>query len=104
MVIRGDDLGDGNATGRDGVTRGRVAPGGQFQDIRLGGERLVYYLIISRQCPGMQQELATALQGHRDIRVILDRRYGKRRTGSESPSAERRRGKDRRKARIQLPG
>ena len=64
----------------------------------------MYYLIISRQCPSMQQELATALQGHRDIQVILDRRYGDRRSGSESAPAERRRRKDRRKARIQLPG
>ena len=72
-------------------------------DVSLRGERLVYYLIISRQCQGMQQELATALQGHKDIQVILDRRYGNRRSGSEATSADRRRRKDRRKARIQLP-
>ena len=64
----------------------------------------MYYLIISRQCPSMQQELATALQGRRDIQVILDRRYGQRRTSSEPTSTEHRRKKDRRRAGAQVPG
>jgi hypothetical protein len=64
----------------------------------------MYYLIISRQCPSMQQELATALQGRRDIRVILDRRYGQRRTGSEPSSTEHRRKKDRRRAGTLVSG
>lgn len=64
----------------------------------------MYYLIISRQCPSMQQELATPLQGRRDVRVILDRRYGQRRVDSEPTSAERRRRRDRRRPGMQLPG
>ena len=39
----------------------------------------MYYVIISRHCANMQQELATAMQGRKDIQVILDRRYGERR-------------------------
>jgi hypothetical protein len=50
----------------------------------------------------MQQELATALQGRKDIRVILDRRYGERRADHQPTSAERRR-KDRRRASGTLP-
>lgn len=57
----------------------------------------MYYLIISRHCAKMQQELATALQGRKDIRVILDRRYGERRAGREPVETDRRR-KDRRHA------
>jgi hypothetical protein len=64
----------------------------------------MYYLIISRQCPSMQQELATALHGRRDIRVILDRRYGQRRVDAEPTSAEHRRRRDRRRPGMQLPG
>lgn len=58
----------------------------------------MYYLIISRQCPSMQQELATALRGRKDIRVILDRRYGQRRVDSQPNPAQPRRRKDRRRA------
>ena len=57
----------------------------------------MYYVIISRQCTQMQQELATAVQGRKDVRVILDRRYGERRIDHESTSRDRRR-KDRRRA------
>jgi len=46
----------------------------------------MYYLIISRRCPDIQQELATALRGRKDIQVILDRRYGQRRTARQSPA------------------
>jgi hypothetical protein len=56
----------------------------------------MYYVIISRQCIQMQQELATAVQGRKDVRVILDRRYGERRTDQDSTSPDRRR-KDRRR-------
>ena len=51
----------------------------------------VYVLIISRDCPQMQQELATALHGRKDIRVILDRRYGQRRADDQPVPTERRR-------------
>jgi len=51
----------------------------------------MFYVIISRHCANMQQELATALQGRKDIRVILDRRYGDRRVEHKPTSPERRR-------------
>ncbi|OGB92765.1 MAG: hypothetical protein A3H39_13215 [candidate division NC10 bacterium RIFCSPLOWO2_02_FULL_66_22] len=57
----------------------------------------MYYLIISRHCAKMQQELAPALQGRKDIRVILDRRHG------EQIATERRR-KDRRRPPDMLLG
>ena len=57
----------------------------------------MYYLIISRHCAKMQQELAPALQGRKDIRVILDRRHG------EQIDTERRR-KDRRRPPDMLLG
>jgi len=56
----------------------------------------MYYVIISRQCTNMQQELASALQGRKDIAVILNRRYGERRVDQEPKSPDRRR-KDRRR-------
>jgi hypothetical protein len=58
----------------------------------------MYYLIISRQCPSMQQELATALRGRKNIRVILDRRYGQRRVDIQQTPGQPRRRKDRRRA------
>jgi hypothetical protein len=51
----------------------------------------MYYVIISRHCANMQQELATALHGRRDIQVIMDRRYGERRGDGEPTSPDRRR-------------
>ena len=51
----------------------------------------MFYVIISRHCANMQQELATPLQGRKDIRVILDRRYGERRVERRPASPERRR-------------
>jgi hypothetical protein len=51
----------------------------------------MFYLILSRHCATMQQELATALQGRKDIRVVLDRRYGQRRVERTKASPERRR-------------
>ncbi|MBI4735508.1 MAG: hypothetical protein HY766_05520 [candidate division NC10 bacterium] len=57
----------------------------------------MYTLIISRHCAQMQRELAPPLRGRKDIRVILDRRHGERRTGCEPVETERRR-KDRRRA------
>lgn len=51
----------------------------------------MYYLIISRRCPDMQQELATTLWGRKDVQVILDRRYGQRRAGRQSTATNRRR-------------
>jgi len=57
----------------------------------------MYYVIISRHCANMQQELATATQGRKDIQVILDRRYGERRADLDPTSPDRRR-KDRRRA------
>ena len=57
----------------------------------------MYYVIISRYCANMQQELATAVQGRKDIQVILDRRYGERRADLHVTSPERRR-RDRRRA------
>jgi len=39
----------------------------------------IYFVIISRKCPAMQRELATALQGRPAFVVMLDRRYGERR-------------------------
>lgn len=57
----------------------------------------MYYVIISRYCANMQQELATAVQGRKDVQVILDRRYGERRADLHASSPERRR-RDRRRA------
>lgn len=57
----------------------------------------MYYVVISRQCANMQQELAAALHGRKDIRVILDRRYGERRVENKPTPLERRR-RDRRKS------
>lgn len=51
----------------------------------------MYYVIIGRDCATMQQELATAVQERKDIRVILDRRYGERRADGEPISLDRRR-------------
>lgn len=56
----------------------------------------MYYVIIGRQCVNMQQELATPLQGRKDITVILDRRYGERRVDQQPMSRDHRR-KDRRR-------
>jgi hypothetical protein len=50
----------------------------------------MYYVIITRYCANMQQELATALQGRKDIQVILDRRYGERRADLDPTSPDRR--------------
>ena len=58
---------------------------------------IVFYVILSRHCATMQQELATALQGRKDIRVVLDRRYGQRRVERKRISPERRQ-TDRRRA------
>jgi hypothetical protein len=63
----------------------------------------MYYVVISRQCAHMQQELATALEGRKDFQVILDRRYGERRVDSQPTSPERRQ-TDRRRAAGALPG
>lgn len=60
----------------------------------------MYYVIISRHCATMQQELATALYGRRDIRVILDRRYGERRADAQPISPDRRRTERRRRSRV----
>lgn len=58
----------------------------------------MYYLVIGRQCAHMQQELATALQGRKDIQVVLDRRYGQRRADKQPISPDRRRTDRRRSA------
>jgi hypothetical protein len=67
----------------------------------------MYYVIISRYCTNMQQELATAMHGRamhgrKDIQVILDRRYGERRADPHSTSPERRRKERRRAPRLPL--
>ncbi len=62
----------------------------------------MFYVIISRHCATMQQELATALQGRRDIRVILDRRYGERRADDQPTSPNRRRTERRRSPNLPL--
>ncbi|MEK7203999.1 MAG: hypothetical protein AAB254_00695 [candidate division NC10 bacterium] len=61
----------------------------------------MFYVILSRHCATMQQELATALQGRKDIRVVLDRRYGQRRVERKRISPERRRTNRRRASRGQ---
>jgi hypothetical protein len=58
--------------------------------------RAIYFVIISRKCPAMQRELATALQGRTAFVVMLDRRYGERRGeprrfASGGPPSDRRR-------------
>jgi hypothetical protein len=57
----------------------------------------MYYVIIGRDCAAMQQELATAVQGRKDVRVILDRRYGERRADNQPNSPDRRRKERRRR-------
>jgi len=56
----------------------------------------MYYVIISRYCANMQQELATAMHERKDIQVILDRRYGERRADLHRTSPDRRRKQRRR--------
>jgi hypothetical protein len=56
----------------------------------------MYYVIISRYCANMQQELATAMEGRKGIQVILDRRYGERRADLHRTSPDRRRKQRRR--------
>ncbi len=56
----------------------------------------MYYVIISRHCANMQQELPTGVQGRKNIRVILDRRYGERRVDRQPVSQDRRRRERRR--------
>jgi len=65
------------------------AAGGRCAPART--PRAMYYVIISRKCPEMQRELATALQGRRDVRVMLDRRYGERRAELRRAVSEKRR-------------
>lgn len=65
---------------------------------------IMYYVILSRHCATMQQELATALQGRKDVRVVLDRRYGQRRVERTKVSLERRRTDRRRVGRGQPRG
>jgi hypothetical protein len=67
------------------------------QLLRPRGEGLMYYVIIGRDCPTMQQELATAVQGREDVRVILNRRYGERRC-DDQPNSPNRRRKERRRS------
>ncbi len=50
----------------------------------------MYYVIISRHCARMQEELVGAVRGRKDIQLILDRRYGERRTDPHLTSPERR--------------
>lgn len=64
----------------------------------------MFYVIISRHCANMQQELAPALQGRKDVRVILDRRYGERRVEHKPAAPERRRRSRRRPSRGVLTG
>jgi hypothetical protein len=67
------------------------------QLLRPQGEGLMYYVIIGRDCATMQQELATAVQGREDFRVILNRRYGERRADGQPKSPDRRRKERRRR-------
>ncbi|MGE5849899.1 MAG: hypothetical protein ACM362_07220 [Candidatus Methylomirabilota bacterium] len=64
----------------------------------------MYYVVISRHCANMQQELAPALQGRKGIRVILDRRHGERRVENKPTALERRRRNRRRPSRGALTG
>lgn len=58
----------------------------------------MYYVIVSRACPRMLQELATALGDRKEICVILDRRYGERRSRRQRIIPDRRRADRRRDA------
>jgi hypothetical protein len=72
------------------------------QLLRPQGEDLMHYVIIGRDCAAMQQELATAVQGREDVRVILNRRYGERRCGDQPKSPDRRRKERRRRSDFPL--
>jgi hypothetical protein len=58
----------------------------------------MYYVIIGRDCATMQQELVTGVQGRKDVRVTLNRRYGERRADDQPKSPDRRRKERRRSA------
>jgi len=82
--MQGKILLSGGASGSAGAGPGLCA-----------GENM-FYVIISRHCATMQQELAPALQGRKDVRVILDRRFGERRVEQKPITPERRRAQRRR--------
>jgi hypothetical protein len=66
--------------------------------------RTTYCVIISRKCPEMQRELATALQGRAGFMVMLDRRYGERRAERRQIAADGRPSDRRRTPSLIPPG
>lgn len=60
------------------------------------GKPEVYYLVVSRSCLHLYQDIVQLLRGREDIRIIIDRRQGERRKVN-LPIREERRREERRK-------
>lgn len=67
----------------------------------LAGNPGGVYLIIRQPHAYLEEGLRQAFEGHEDIKVIVDRRSGERRTSREPVALERRR-TDRRRPREEL--
>lgn len=68
---------------------------------RPGGSRVMVYILIPQPYAYLEEELRRAFQGQENVKVIVDRRYGGRRTSRQVVAAERR-GADRRKPKEEL--
>lgn len=59
--------------------------------LRPGDSRGTMYVIIGRPYASLEEQLRTAFAGQEDVEVIVDRRYGERRTSQRPVAAECRR-------------
>ena len=59
-----------------------------------GSEKM--FIIVLRPCTNLEDELRQTFAGQEDVQVILDRRYGERRTSQQAVEVERRRSDQRR--------
>lgn len=57
-----------------------------------GGDRRTVYIIIRRRFAYLEELLRRAFEGEGDVRVVVDRRLGERRTSAQRVAPERRRG------------
>lgn len=63
-----------------------------MEEKELEGEAKVHYLVISRSCADLYDELAQLFADRPDIRVIVDRRHGRGRM-AEIPDLQKRKGR-----------
>ena len=54
------------------------------------------FIIVLRSCTNIEDELRQTFEGQEDVQVIVDRRYGERRTSRQAVEVERRRSDQRR--------